>query len=363
MCSDKKMTTEVDEPIEISSIFTVMVNNKNRKFRYFLLMVILSLTVAIGSYAMYKAYLGFSAFEGLNEKSFFILQLLNGLVIIFSYFILIFVCNWKRFVEFLEVWSQTGLEHDSKTIKYIKYQRKKCRLLILIHVILNVTVSSSTYRTEKQSLEYIFELVPIAFTSFTYAVLLGLITDFSLQILLFICATFLHVNKRLEHLTKFPNSTEDNIGSIRLMHSFGSQMTLKADQFIRHFIACTYSMMITFILIDLYRMIYLSTTPTDYYISIIIQFVVISMTAVFTYYVVKINAWASKGFHHAYQLSFTKNNPSHLAETSLLMYRMGRNDIGLTFANLFTITASFVTSLATLCVTFILAFPTIKSQF
>ncbi|XP_025018288.1 uncharacterized protein LOC112539760 [Tetranychus urticae] len=209
----------------------------------------------------------------------------------------------------------------------------------------------------------VYQLIAVISISFSYPALFSLAFDFPLQFSLIICTVFIRVNQRLEHLIEHPDSIDGNIKSIRFMHCVGSQLTLKADQFIRYFTAVNYFIMISFMLINLYSIIFLSESLSDYFAGIGLQFVVISMTAIFTYYAIKINHLASKGFHHAYQLTFTENCPSSFAETSLLIYRMGRNDIGLTFANLFTITASFVTSLITLCITIILAFPTIKSQF
>uniref|UniRef100_T1KI59 Gustatory receptor n=1 Tax=Tetranychus urticae TaxID=32264 RepID=T1KI59_TETUR len=362
--SDNKPVPEMDKGIEISSIFTVIVDKKNRRMRYFLLAIFLSLVVSIGSFIMYVAYKNFLTCETLAEKNLCILQFLNGFSVINVYFFLLFVCDWKRFVEFKEIWSQTGLQNDPETINNIKSQlRKYRRFICVINGVFTVPATLSIYQSDLSfKPKDAYEFILISCLSLIYSALIGLVTDFPIQLALFICSVFTRVNQRLAYLIEHPDSTEDNMRSIRLLHSIGSQLTLKADQFIRYFLATSFSLYVLFILINLYRIIYLSYTLTDYFISMSILIAVMSMTAFITYNAVKINYLASKGFHHTYQLSFTKNSSNHIAEASLLMYRMGRNDIGLTFANLFTITASFVTSLATLCITFILAFPTIQSQ-
>uniref|UniRef100_T1KI58 Gustatory receptor n=1 Tax=Tetranychus urticae TaxID=32264 RepID=T1KI58_TETUR len=362
--SDNKQVPEMNKVIEISSIFTVIVDKKSRKTRYFLLAIALFLATLIGSFIMYTAYKNFLTSETLAGKNLCILQFLNGFSVINVYFCLIFVCDWKRFVKFKEIWSQTGLQNDPETISSIKsqvrnYRRSACAL----NAVFTFTATLSMYQSDLSfKPKDVFQSIFLTCVSFIYSSLFTLITDFQIQMVFFICSVFVRVNQRLAYLIKHPDSTEDNMKSIRLLHCIGSQLTRKADQFIRYFLATSYTLQVSFILINLYRSIYLSETLGDYFISVSSLTAVSSITAFVTYNAVKVNNLASKGFHHTYRLSFTKNCPNHFAEASLLMYRMGRNDIGLTFANLFTITASFVTSLATLCITFILAFPTLQSQ-
>uniref|UniRef100_T1JY49 Gustatory receptor n=1 Tax=Tetranychus urticae TaxID=32264 RepID=T1JY49_TETUR len=348
--------------IDVSSIFMIIINKKGKKVHYVLLAVILLLTASIGSIIMFNAYVNILTAKTLREKIFCVLQFLIGISIIIDYFFLVFVSDWKRFVEFIQIWTKTGLQDDEEIINYIKRERKKYRVIIFaLDILFTTTVSlfSPQYGQRLHQIS-VCHFATVICISFTYSLLFSLVSDFPLQFALIICTVFIRVNQRLEHLIEHPDSVDDNIRSIRFMHSVGSQLALKADQFVRYFTAANYSIMVSFILINLYSIIFLSESLNDYFAGTGVQVVVTSVAAMFTYYAIKINHLASKGFHHAYQLTFIANSPNHFAETSLLVYRMGRNDIGLTFANLFTITASFVTSLVTLCITFILAFPTIQ---
>ncbi|XP_053205597.1 uncharacterized protein LOC128389963 [Panonychus citri] len=231
-----------------------------------------------------------------------VILVLASLEHIYSFICILVVCKWDLIVEFVEIWSKTDLQDDSETRNYINRKDENLNRFLLQSI-----VNWDNYLTK-----------------------------------LVLC---------------------EKLRSIRRLHYYGRELTRLVDLFIFYLIIGIYCIIVPVILLGLYRLIYESDTILDRFTSLGVLVIGISATVIVTFSAVEINNLASKCFDKVYELSFVNGCPGYYKEVSLMMYRMGRYDIGISFANLFIISSSFVTSLATLCVTFILAFPsTFKTQ-
>ncbi|XP_015787281.1 uncharacterized protein LOC107364451 isoform X2 [Tetranychus urticae] len=76
-----------------------------------------------------------------------------------------------------------------------------------------------------------------------------------------------------------------------------------------------------------------------------------------TFHFVHVNLLSVKCYETVYSLSFGYYSPEIINEIRLFLERIGRHDVGFTFAKIFVISSNFVSSLATISLTIALAAP------
>ncbi|XP_053212601.1 uncharacterized protein LOC128396102 [Panonychus citri] len=361
-----KPKSETNQQVHLSSIF-MTIRSKEKKSSRVLKIILLSITIFQGGLTYSVIHKNLTRFQNSNEVNICLWRTLNGIKNMYNYLFLIFGFQWPYLDQFFSIWSKTDLNNDRETIEFLIKSRRMNRIIVWSLAAINAMTSVlSSFNFDDPSTWKSFEnLSTILFTNLAQStiqcVIISMIADFLLQVSSHIEAIFMYVNRNLNSLlvNKNSESLTDKIQQLRQFHFYGEESVRLIDKFLHGYIAGVYITIVPFMLVGLYRLLYLSSSLVDILFSIFGLFISVSMTSAVTFNAVKINTVASKYFNVVYELSFADKTFEYYRENSLLMYRMGRHDIGLTFANLFTISPSFVTSLLTLCITFVLAFPSI----
>ncbi|XP_053208007.1 uncharacterized protein LOC128392051 [Panonychus citri] len=357
--SINKLANDQEEKINLSNFLMLFVYKKTKSTA--LIKVIFFLAILRQGDSLYR-YANYYLTSGNLDSN--VILVLASLEHIYSFICILVVCKWDLIVEFVEIWSKTDLQDDSETRNYINRKRRKFRIVFIlfctssasITALLNFDFNRFTYISSiKMFYVFVDNLIQL--------MLISMIIDFLSLLSIHIQAVFIAVDRKLGQLPNEVGALCEKLRSIRRLHYYGRELTRLVDLFIFYLIIGIYCIIVPVILLGLYRLIYESDTILDRFTSLGVLVIGISATVIVTFSAVEINNLASKCFDKVYELSFVNGCPGYYKEVSLMMYRMGRYDIGISFANLFIISSSFVTSLATLCVTFILAFPsTFKTQ-
>ncbi|XP_053205405.1 uncharacterized protein LOC128389800 isoform X2 [Panonychus citri] len=178
----------------------------------------------------------------------------------------------------------------------------------------------------------------------------------------FIIESCIHLQSYLTVMLYDIDSIDENrpdllkrIYNTRLTYIEGIQITRKLDCYLSIFITCFY-VQSTIICYLNFVEIFHDNTPfllKNLFISGQ-AFYIIFITCHFVY----VNCLSVKCYDQVYQLSLCSSISQQVTtEVNFFLDRINRQDLGFTFANLFVITPSFVSSLATISLTLALATP------
>uniref|UniRef100_T1L1K2 Gustatory receptor n=1 Tax=Tetranychus urticae TaxID=32264 RepID=T1L1K2_TETUR len=149
----------------------------------------------------------------------------------------------------------------------------------------------------------------------------------------------------------------DQLGQLRCYYSYLIQSTLKFDQFARYEICRLYINSISAYLFGLLGLFIHKNEKTTI-ISIILIFLFDSLIViVLTLNSIMLNKNCHQELETLYELSLPMRSAIYRSEVILFYNRLSKNDVGLTFLNIFTLKPNFVLSIVTLALTIFLAIP------
>uniref|UniRef100_A0A158P550 Gustatory receptor n=1 Tax=Tetranychus urticae TaxID=32264 RepID=A0A158P550_TETUR len=157
------------------------------------------------------------------------------------------------------------------------------------------------------------------------------------------------LNEKSKHLFKPFNE----IRSLRKRYSHEVRSTQSAEKLFRCFITLFYFEYFSQNIVNIVRLFGPQTKiELVFILAILIRTVHL---LIMTYNLVSVNNLSRQGLEDLYDFSFKLNSIHLYHENDIFIARMALSDVGFTFANLFTINNSFITSMFTLSLTIIIA--------
>uniref|UniRef100_T1KPA8 Gustatory receptor n=1 Tax=Tetranychus urticae TaxID=32264 RepID=T1KPA8_TETUR len=260
---------------------------------------------------------------------------------------------YKKYVSNIELLS---IETNTSAARAIK---RNLGLNLIIHVIpfigyiiLSLFYMFSYYQDIPRSV-IILLIISEFFIEFGVLFLLNMICNTCI----YLRAAFNQVNSQIATLNGTSNQSFnhlfDEIRNLRKSYSYAVRSTRNAEKFFRFFITLFYIKYFSYNIINIVQS-FGPQTKIDliFLVPILIQTV---QLIILTYNLVSVNNLSRQGLEDLYEFSFKLNSLHLYHENDIFMARMALSDVGFTFANLFTINNSFITSLFTLSLTIILA--------
>uniref|UniRef100_T1KPB2 Gustatory receptor n=1 Tax=Tetranychus urticae TaxID=32264 RepID=T1KPB2_TETUR len=287
-----------------------------------------------------------SVFKCLHVTLAIIISSLKVLMILFGFDLNYF----KRFISTMELLSIAPERSALRTIK----RNRQLNLIILSMTFIGYSTLRIRYRLA--SIQNLFEATLLIlcdiFIEFGLAFLLNMICN----ICICLKAAFKEINSKIADLNETPKqvfNSFDEIRNLRKRYSYAVRATKHADKLFRYFIAIFYIEYFAYNNLNIVRSFGLKTQIDSLWL-----FVMLSLTIhllILTYNLVSVNNLSRQGLEDLYELSFKLNSLHLYHENEIFMARMALSDVGFTFANLFTINNSFITSMFSLSLTIIIA--------
>uniref|UniRef100_A0A158P549 Gustatory receptor n=1 Tax=Tetranychus urticae TaxID=32264 RepID=A0A158P549_TETUR len=278
-------------------------------------------------------------------------------VIILSLVILmvLFGFNLDYFKKFISTIELLSIEFNSSTVGTIKRNRRRNTIILLIPFISNVIVCMVYTESEIQNAG-IFKVFLIVINQ--VCIIFGLFFFLNMTCNICIClqATFNEINSQIAALNQTDNQlfySFHEIRTLRKKYSYAVRSTKNAEKLFRYFITIFYVEYFSLNIMNIVRSFEPETKIGPIWLaSILIQ---TAQLLILTYNLVSVNNISRQGLEDLYEFSFKLDTIHLYHENDIFIARMALSDVGFTFANLFTINNSFITSMFTLSLTIIIA--------
>uniref|UniRef100_T1KPA3 Gustatory receptor n=1 Tax=Tetranychus urticae TaxID=32264 RepID=T1KPA3_TETUR len=287
-------------------------------------------------------------FECVHVSIVIIILSLKVLMVVFGF-------NLDYFKKFISIIELLSIETNSTTVRTIKRNRQ-LNLNILVVSFMCSAILFTVY-----ILPHIQKIGKIRATLLIideYFMVIGSL--FLLNMICNICiclrAVFNEINSQITTMSETSNqlfTSFREIRDLRKKYSHAVRSTQNAEKLFRCFITLFYVEYFSQNIVNIVRLFGpQAKIETLYLLAISIQTIQLILL---TYNLVSVNNLSRQGLEDLYELSFKLNSIHLYHENDIFIARMALSDVGFTFANLFTINNSFITSMFTLSLTLIIA--------
>ncbi|XP_025016722.1 uncharacterized protein LOC112538896 [Tetranychus urticae] len=269
-------------------------------------------------------------------------------------------CEYIELVNLFERQSGLSLENPLVYRHFAKIRNSFLFYIVTINAIVAFFNFRSCIIIFQQSDDFVQSLKASLFNLMLLLPVLGfqLFNQFLVESSLYIHGCWLIVNEQIVSLRNIDwrMLTSDKVREIRSMYSIASETTERMDSFLRLPILNFYSYAIISGHIYLAEIIYNPSIVS--FIILVFRFLIIALIA---YNMIYIHYLSNKCFHDIYVLSYEKHPFQVNNEIQMFLDRIGQSNVGFSFLKISLITSTFVTSLASLTLSFALSVPTFFS--
>uniref|UniRef100_T1KPA5 Gustatory receptor n=1 Tax=Tetranychus urticae TaxID=32264 RepID=T1KPA5_TETUR len=247
-----------------------------------------------------------------------------------------------------------SIEIDSSAVRTIKRNRLSNRIMLVITFICRIIFRSINLLTNIRNLGK-SRVIVLIFTEFFITFGLFFLLNMICNICVCLQVAFNQINSRIAALTETTKqlaSSFEEIRNLRHNYSYAVRSTQHAEKLFRCFITLFYIEYFTYNIMNVVKLFGPRTKIDPIYF--IYMFTQTLQLLILTYNLVLVNNLSRQGLEDLYEFSFKLNSLHLYHENDIFIARMALSDVGFTFANLFTINNSFITSLLTLSLTIIL---------
>uniref|UniRef100_T1JU80 Gustatory receptor n=1 Tax=Tetranychus urticae TaxID=32264 RepID=T1JU80_TETUR len=270
--------------------------------------------------------------------------------------VVIFGFKWDNFREFISTIQLLSLETEELAVRTIKKNRRIVQVLLSVAFIVFMICFFVNEKTKSIGIvnPFVFNLLVLhtAIIRFFVLFLINMICNICFRLK----ASFDDINSQICDLK---NTSDQSFGylfhkirDLRQKYSYAVRSTQSAEKFLRSIITLYYIKYFNYNTMN----IVMSFGPKTHISAIWLLFISITTLhfIILTYNLVEVSNVSRKGMEDLYELSFKLNTFESCHENDIFIARMALSDVGFTFANLFTINNSFITSLLTLSFTIII---------
>uniref|UniRef100_T1KPB6 Gustatory receptor n=1 Tax=Tetranychus urticae TaxID=32264 RepID=T1KPB6_TETUR len=286
-----------------------------------------------------------SIFECVHLSLVIIILSLKVLLVLFGF-------DLDYFEKFTSTIELVSIDTNNNTIK----RNRRLNLNIIAICFISYAILSWIY-----TLPYRKKLGIINVTLLIFAessILLGSLFLHNMICNICVClrAAFNEINAQIAALNETSNQLFNSfleIRNLRKKYSHAVRSTQNAEKLFRYFITLFYIEYFSNNIMNIVRLFGPQAKIEPLYLlAISVQTI---RLLVLTYNLVSVNNSSHQGLEDLYELSFKLNSIHLYHENDIFIARMALSDVGFTFANLFTINNSFITSMFTLSLTIIIA--------
>uniref|UniRef100_T1KPA6 Gustatory receptor n=1 Tax=Tetranychus urticae TaxID=32264 RepID=T1KPA6_TETUR len=280
---------------------------------------------------------------------------LDVIILSLEIMLVLFGLNFDYFRKFISSIESLSVENDSLAIRTIKRNRRLSSLILAISFIGN-NILCSIYTFATNTNIGIFE--PALLITNEVCITFGFffLLNMTCNICVFLQAAFNQINSQIAALngtTKQMFNSFDEIRDLRQKYSYAVRSAQNADKLLRYFVTIFYIEYFSFNIMNIVRFFGPTTKMEPFWLyAMLFQTV---QLIILTYNLVSVNNLSRQGLEDLYEFSFKLNSLHLYHENDIFIARMALSDVGFTFANLFTINNSFITSMFTLSLTIIIA--------
>ncbi|XP_015791348.1 uncharacterized protein LOC107368083 [Tetranychus urticae] len=301
-----------------------------------------------------------------GELIVYLIKLVNGLYSLVLVYL--FLVRPTHVNELITIWKSLSFGKYKQCYEYFNHNRKKFHIVIyIVYVIIGIHELIQLFYSKQSLFGYIFNFQTdpiktilagmVSYGGIMFAEIILLSQDLVLVdtcFLVYSALRFIRTN-----LGQFNNNTINR----SILRYYREKYTLTCDLIIS---ANNYSKLYIFAIYSSYTIILITRVYFTYFIPRTIKYVFIASffhlnhlidISVVTYLLTKTHSLAQRVQEDLYPLTFKTDKISSLYEVMLFMYRVGRQDVGFTFGNLFVMTPNFISSLVTISATLIIAIP------
>uniref|UniRef100_A0A158P551 Gustatory receptor n=1 Tax=Tetranychus urticae TaxID=32264 RepID=A0A158P551_TETUR len=270
-------------------------------------------------------------------------------------FMVLFGFNTDYFTKFISTIELLSNEFNSTTVGTIKRNRR-LNLNIFVPTFICYGILSMIY--------ILPHMQKLGISKVTFLIIdeslivLGSLFLHNMVCNICIClrAAFSEINAQIASLKEASNELSNlfhGIRNLRKRYSHAVRSTQNAEKLFRCFITLFYVEYFSQNIVNIVRLFGPQTKIEPIFLlAILIRTVHL---LILTYNLVSVNNLSRQGMEDLYELSFKLNSIHLYHENDIFIARMALSDVGFTFANLFTINNSFITSMFTLSLTIIIA--------
>uniref|UniRef100_T1JU79 Gustatory receptor n=1 Tax=Tetranychus urticae TaxID=32264 RepID=T1JU79_TETUR len=280
---------------------------------------------------------------------------LDVIILLCTCLMVLFGFNMNHFRKFIST-IQLALETDRYAVRGIKKNRRIIRVLLTVAFIIFAIMYIITVRALSIHTDNIFVFI----LRFFHAALFRFGSLFHLNMICNMCfflkAAFNQINSQINDLNTTTHRSLDHlfykIRDLRQKYSYAVRSTQSAEQLFRWYITRFYMEYFSYITMNIVMSFGPKTSIN--FVWLIFMLIDTILFILLTYNLVSVNNLSREGLEDLYELSFKLNKFESCHENDIFIARMALSDVGFTFANLFSINNSFITSLFTLSLTIII---------
>ncbi|XP_025018285.1 uncharacterized protein LOC112539758 [Tetranychus urticae] len=271
-------------------------------------------------------------------------------------FLLVLICvRRKKYSDLMIHFERkTNIELTPLSVNYLNKNRIIFQIYTFIHFLFFVWLTYGVWcNAFDMSLTYFL-------VTYFGAALVGISCYFAflrffIEGCLYIHTCFMRVEHQIETLNKSTSALSiDDIRKVRRLYCFAVETTEKFNYL---FMPITALYFVISTVKSHYSFVFAISAPS--LVTLIMSLVEIANFILITYYMVYINHLSTRIYQSVYSLTFKTDSLFANKEVHIFLARIERADVGFTFLDLFVITPTCVTTLATISLTIALATPTL----
>ncbi|XP_025016797.1 uncharacterized protein LOC112538943 [Tetranychus urticae] len=357
--------------VQPSSILAQSVSKKNLTTR----IIHLVLSIAYAMRGFFECYLIFNklftnGFPNDIVKYDTLWRFAYRLITTYTYFSL--MINQSLYNKFLASCATIVHGYESVANEFVVTKKATMNKLVVIFFVYEILIDSAVVDNSRISKAFFtinfshIKLITYYILMVTDAACWSCFVHFVIETCVYLQATFYVISARIENLDSMcATISEENIVPLlkrnRSLFMKATEASKCIDSF---FFLITFSYYVYFALNCIFSFDFFFESIYDSWYMLIRHLIRMigefSYMLIVTYAFVHVNQLSVGIFDKVYSLTLTKSGSFEYSnEINLFLLRVGRFDAGFTFAGLFVITPSFVSSLATISLTLGLAIPSL----
>ncbi|XP_025016724.1 uncharacterized protein LOC112538898 [Tetranychus urticae] len=272
-----------------------------------------------------------------------------------AFLLVLFYVRRKKYSDLIIHFERkTKIELSPALVDYLNKNRFIFQIFTLTHCCACILVVSVAWYNFSFALLPYFPYIFIGLA--TIGILCFLVfLRFFIEACLYIHTCFMRVEHQVNILNNSTNALSiDDIRKVRRLYCIAVETTEKFNCLFMPIIALYF---VINIVSSHFSLVYSIVDPS--YVTLLISFIELANFIIVTYHTIYINHLSTRIYQSVYSLTYKTDSLFTNKEVNLFLTRIERADVGFTFLDLFVITPTCVTSLATISLTIALATPSL----
>uniref|UniRef100_T1KKR7 Gustatory receptor n=1 Tax=Tetranychus urticae TaxID=32264 RepID=T1KKR7_TETUR len=285
----------------------------------------------------------------------------NDLIASLRSLVAIFGFEWSSLNKFISLLSNLRIDNDCDSIRFMDKSRK-LKSILFFAIFCSLSFISLKPLFFGPSGDY---FIKYFYSIFAIYNIISALYILSIMIELCIClqAVFRFLNRQIVHLHQVSLTRHEPRSSLkyelkiyRYHYSLGIHLMKAADRFARVYVTWFYTEYAYYSILHVYsRLIFKSGS----FVQLMFGATSFVGMSYLTLNLIHVNTQSNNILEQLYEISFHSYDLSFRQQLDFCLYRLSKRDVGFTYGNMFVITPNFITSLATITLSIVLAIPNV----